>query len=364
MARKKVEELTAPKGTHDIFGKDAKLFSKLEDTFKKLANFYGFSEMRTPIFEDEEVFTRSVGDTSDIVTKQMYYLRSRSEKLVLRPEGTAPVARAYLEHGMIAGPQPVKLFYSGPFFRHETPQRLRFRQFHSLGLEIMGEEAAVRDAEIIFILFNFFKEIGLKQVYVSINSLGDEESRSAYRQALLSYYRPKIKLLCSDCRERIKKNPLRLLDCKKEKCVELKFQAPAMLDHLSELAKTHFRLVLEYLDELQLPYTLDQYLVRGLDYYTRTVFEMFVDEKGTLHQKKNPSELDSRDVQPPLAICAGGRYDNLVKMLGGKTVPAVGVGVGLERVVGYLKESQTEMKERGGPKVFLIQLGDQGRKKS
>jgi len=156
MARKKVEELTAPKGTHDIFGKDAKLFSKLEDTFKKLANFYGFSEMRTPIFEDEEVFTRSVGDTSDIVTKQMYYLRSRSEKLVLRPEGTAPVARAYLEHGMISWPQPVKLFYSGPFFRHETPQRLRFRQFHSLGLEIMGEEAAVRDAEIIFILFNFF----------------------------------------------------------------------------------------------------------------------------------------------------------------------------------------------------------------
>lgn len=369
MVKKKLEELQTPKGTHDLFDQDIRLFRKVEDAFKKIVMFYGFGEIETPIFEFAEIFERSAGESSDIVTKQMYALRTRGEKLVLRPEGTAPVARAYLQYGLMNWPQPVKFFYTGPLFRHEAPQRLRFRQFHTLGLETIGEENPVRDAEIILILFTFFKELGLKNVYVNVNSLGDEESRTQFRQALVQYYRPKIKGLCPDCKERLKKNPLRLLDCKKEKCIELRAQAPAMLDYLSEAAKTHFRLVLEFLDELQIPYMLDPHLVRGLDYYTRTVFEMFVDDKGTLYdkgkrQESNSPEAEKQESQAPLAISAGGRYDKLIELLGGNPTPAVGAGVGLERLVEYLKMSGFEMREKAKPRVFLIQLGDQGRKKA
>ncbi len=366
--KRKTEELRTPKGTHDIFGQDVRVVAKIEDTFRKLVSYYDYGEIRTPIFEEVEVFSRTSGESSDIVTKQMYKLSSRSEKLVLRPEGTAPIARAYLEHGMFQWPQPVKFFYAGPFFRHESPQRLRFRQFHSLGLEILGEDQAVRDAEILQILNIFFREIGLKHTYVSLNSLGDEESRTNYRQALLHYYRPKVRALCPDCRERIKMNPLRLLDCKKERCIELRVHAPVMMDYLSDLAKAHFRLVLEFLDELQISYMLDPYLVRGLDYYTRTVFEMFVDSTGTLSPdgktKKEKKEREEKPAELPLAIAAGGRYDGLVELLGGRHTPAVGAGIGLERVLSYLKEGGVEYRERASPRVFIVQLGDQGRKKA
>ena len=249
---------------------------------------------------------------------------------------------------MASLPQPVKLFYYGPMFRHEQPQAGRYRQLYQLGLEIFGDPGSVLDAQIIQFCFHLLKSVGLKKIDIHINSLGCPQCRPTYRKALLDYYRHWKDKLCPDCRRRLKENPLRLLDCKEEKCQPIKTQAPASVDYLCDECRRHFKEVLEFLDELELPYFLDSFLVRGLDYYTKTIFEVFWEDKAAA----------------PGALGGGGRYDNLVKELGGKPTPAVGVALGLDRIVELMKKEQVRVSEGPNFKVFLVQLGLMGKKKS
>ncbi len=283
MANKKQQKdilLQMPKGMHDILPEDYPFYQNFFETGEKIANYYGFQPIQTPHLEKVDLFTAAVGETTDIVEKQMYTLKTRGgDRLVLRPEGTAPVMRAYLKHGMHTRPQPVMLWYKGSFFRHENPQFGRFREFQTFGLEILGEENSIADATIIKVTATILEELGLKNYIVKINSIGDKECRNIYRKELSAYYRRRINQLCKDCKRRLKENPLRLLDCKEEGCKELKKDAPQMINYLCSECKNHFKEVLEILDTLNIPYLLDPYLVRGLDYYTRTVFEFFLDEK-------------------------------------------------------------------------------------
>ena len=265
---------------HDILPEDQKYYDKFLETAKEVAEFYNFQRMETPILEFSELFEKGTGETTDIVQKQMFSLKTRGgDSLTLRPEGTPPIVRAYLEHGMFNYPQPVKLWYFGPFFRYEKPQAGRHRQFWQMGLEIIGEKASIIDAQIIQIYYNILKELKLGNLIVEINCIGDQLCRPYYRKILTSYLKSKESVLCPDCKRRIKENPLRILDCKDEKCQPVKAQAPQMVDHLCDECKHHFKEVLEYLEEIELPYRLNPYLVRGLDYYTKTVFEIFQEGK-------------------------------------------------------------------------------------
>ncbi len=347
--KKKQKEWQAPKGMRDLLPPEQAFWDRLIKAAQDLAEDYGFQKVETPILEDTELFIKGTGQTTDIVGKQMYSLRTAGgASLTLRPEGTPGVVRAYLENGMASLPQPIKLFYFGPMFRYEQPQAGRWRQFYQFGLEVFGDPGAVLDAQIIQFCFHLFKIIGLKKLSVQINSLGCSQCRPAYRKALLDYYRYRKNKICPDCRRRMKENPLRLLDCKEEKCQPIKVQAPAMVDYLCDECNKHFKEVLEFLDELEIPYFLNSALVRGLDYYTKTIFEIFWDEEGVNQ----------------IALGGGGRYDNLVKELGGKPTPAVGMALGLDRIVELMKKENVRLG--GGPnfKVFLVQLGVMGKKKS
>ncbi len=315
----------------------------------ELAQDYGFQKIETPILEEAELFIRSTGATSDIVTKQMFALKTAGgDNLVLRPENTPGVIRAYLENGMAAWPQPVKLYYSGPMFRYEQPQAGRFRQLYQFGTEIIGEQDAVIDVQIIQFCATLFNELGLPKINFQINSLGCPQCRPSFRRALLDYYRYRKNKICPDCSRRMKENPLRLLDCKEEKCQPIKAQAPATVDHLCDSCRIHFKQVLEYLDELEIPYFLNNALVRGLDYYTKTIFEIFWEEEGG----------------PTAALGGGGRYDGLIKELGGKPTPAVGAALGVDRIVYLMKKEQIKTGLTHSHKVFLVQLGVMGKKKS
>ncbi|MFA6376598.1 MAG: histidine--tRNA ligase [Candidatus Paceibacterota bacterium] len=337
-------------GMHDILPEDQKYYEKVYETAKEIAGFYNFSRIETPILEDGELFVKGTGATTDIVQKQMYSLKTRGgDLLTLRPEGTPSAVRSYLEHGMANWPQPVRLWYYGQFFRYEKPQAGRFRQFWQLGFEVIGEKGAIIDAQIIQIYYNILKELGLENIAIEINSIGDMMCRPYYRKTLASYLRSRESALCPDCKRRIKENPLRILDCKEEKCQAVKSQAPQVVDHLCEECKSHFKEVLEYLEEIGLPYRLNPYLVRGLDYYTRTVFEIF---------------QDGKDGQGQIALGGGGRYDGLIKMLGGKDTPAVGGGLGVDRIVLAMKAADIKVGEEKQAKVFLAQLGGLGKKKS
>jgi histidyl-tRNA synthetase len=336
-------------GMHDILPEDQKYYEKVYETAKEIAEFYNFSRIETPVLEESELFVKGTGATTDIVQKQMYSLKTKGgDSLVLRPEGTPSVVRAYLEHGMANWPQPVKLWYYGPYFRYERPQAGRFRQFWQLGFEIIGQKGAIIDAQIIQVYYNILKELGLKDIMVEINSIGDTVCRPYYRKTLASYLRSRESALCADCKRRIKENPLRTLDCKEEKCQAVKAQAPQIVDHLCDECKNHFKEVLEYLEEMELPYKLNPYLVRGLDYYTRTVFEIYQDD----------------EEQEEAALGGGGRYDALVKMLGGKETPAMGGGLGVDRMVLAMKAVQVKVAQERKIKVFLAQLGGLGKKKS
>ncbi|MCU0653699.1 MAG: histidine--tRNA ligase, partial [Candidatus Pacebacteria bacterium] len=271
------------------------------------------------------------------------------DSLTLRPEGTPSIVRAYLEHGMANWPQPVKLWYWGPFFRHERPQAGRYRQFWQLGFEVIGEGTAIIDAQVIQIYYNILKELKIDNITIEINSIGDLICRPYYRKTLASYLRSRESVLCADCKRRIKENPLRVLDCKEDKCQNARTQAPQIVDHLCDECKAHFKEVLEYLEEIGLPYRLNPYLVRGLDYYTRTVFEICQDNK---------------DGTTSAALGGGGRYDGLIKMLGGKETPAMGAALGVDRIVAAMKASEVQVGEEKKVKVFLAQLGTMGKKKS
>jgi len=280
----------------------------------------------------------------------MYSLRTKGgDYLTLRPEFTPGIVRAYIEHGMFNLPQPVKLWYFGPTFRYEKPQAGRFRQFWQFGFDVFGEESSVIDAQIIQIFYNILKELKLKNLIVEINSIGDGQCRPYYKKLLLSYFKSREVSLCADCRRRLRENPLRVLDCKEEKCQRIVSQAPQMVDHLCDECKAHFKEVLEFLDEIELPYRLNPYLVRGLDYYTKTVFEIYE---------------ESTEGRTQGALTGGGRYDTLVKLLGGKDTPTVGASAGIERIIAAIKTKAIRLPQESRPKIFLAQLGTLAKRKS
>lgn len=345
------EIIKAPKGMHDILPEDWPIFQWVFNKAEEIASFYGFLPIQTPHLERSDLFTRTVGESTDIIEKQMFALKSRgSEQLVLRPEETAPLMRAYLEHGLHIRPQPVMLFAKGSFFRYEQPQKGRFREFHQVDLEVIGDEDAVNDVLVIKTFTVLLEELGLKSTTVFLNTIGDPECRSAYRKELLAYYRKKINYLCKDCRRRLKTNPLRLLDCKEPGCLELKRSAPQMIDHLCPGCKKHFKEVLEYLDANNTAYIIDHYLVRGLDYYSRTVFEIFFQEEKAAGEVEEP-------LNASFSLLGGGRYDYLGDTLAGRHIPAVGAAMGVERIVSLVKEKNLFVKKEKPPKAALIQIG-------
>ncbi|MBI4101424.1 MAG: histidine--tRNA ligase [Candidatus Nealsonbacteria bacterium] len=347
MAKK--TRLQSPTGMHDILPEDQKYFQKIQDVVRQVAEFYQFQKIDTPILEDADLFSKGIGLATDIVSKEMFLLRTKGgDLLALRPEGTAGVARAFTEQGMQNLPQPVKLWYFGPFFRYEHPQAGRFRQFWQFGLEIFGESNSVIDAQTIQIFYNILKEFKLKNLTVEINSIGDSACRPYYKKLLASYFKSRASALCADCRRRLKENPLRILDCKDEKCQRIVTGSPQIIDHLCEPCHRHFKETLEYLDETGLPYHLNPYLVRGLDYYTKTVFEIYAEDDGG---RQN-------------ALVGGGRYDSLVRMLGGRDTPAVGGAAGIERLVQMMKSEAIRFPREAAPQIFISQLGNLARRKS
>ena len=356
MAKK--NRLQAPTGMHDVLAEDQSYFRRIWEAVDDIAHFYAFSKIDTPMVEYAELFEKSTGFTTDIVEKQMYAFRTKGgDALALRPEFTPGIVRAFIQHGMFAWPQPVKLYTYGQLFRYEHPQAGRYRQFNQFDFEVFGEQSAAIDAQVIQIFYTILKELKFGHLIIEVNSIGDYQCRPYYKKVLVNFLRPRQYSLCADCRRRIKENPLRVLDCKEEKCQRVKSQAPQVIDHLCEECKVHFKSLLEFLDEADLPYHLDPYLVRGLDYYTKTVFEIF--SEGLPQQSQDGSQTVQRS-----ALAGGGRYDALVKLMGGKDVPAVGAAAGVERIIALMKERQLPAAEEPAPKVFLAQLGDLSKKKS
>jgi len=343
---KKIPELL--RGFRDILPDEQPYWDFFRDTARSLAESYGFERIELPILEKEELFIRTVGKQTDIVEKEIYTFEDKGgDKVILRPEMTASAARAYINHGMLNLPQPVKLWYMGPTFRYDRPQAGRYRQFNQFGLEAFGSNEPIIDAQIIVATFYLLKSLGIETT-TRINSIGTPDSRLAYKTELAAYYRTKKNQICEDCKRRLLKNPLRLLDCKAEECQVVKEGAPQILDWLDEDSKNHFMRVLEFLDEAGVPYTLDPHLVRGLDYYNRTVFEIWaVSDEGERAQN---------------ALGGGGRYDGLVELLGGREgTPGCGVALGLERVVMAMKELKIQPPVKKID-VFFAQLGDSARR--
>lgn len=342
----------APKGTYDILPQDQVYWEKLYKIFKNMAEDYGFQRIDTPIIEETELFSKGTGATTDIVQKQMFSFKTKGDdNLTLRPEGTPGIVRAFIENGLINLPQPVKLYYLGPMFRYEQPQAGRFRQFYQAGIEVIGSEDAVLDVQVILFFFRLLQNLGIKKINVQINSIGCLGCRPVYKKVLIDFYRSRIKKICAICRDRFKLNPLRLLDCKQDKCREIAKEAPGMVDYLCEECHDHFKNVLEFLDELEVPYFLNRSLVRGLDYYTKTVFEIWPEEDG----EKQKSQT---------ALVGGGRYDGLINLLKGKDMPAVGAAAGLERIIVLMKEREIKISPFSLPLIFLVQLGPLAKKRS
>ncbi|PIU98384.1 histidine--tRNA ligase [Candidatus Wolfebacteria bacterium CG03_land_8_20_14_0_80_40_12] len=338
----------SPKGMHDILPEEQPYWERIKKIGQEIADFYNFSRIDTPIIESAEIFEKSIGAATDIVEKQMFYLKSLGkDKLALRPEGTAGIVRAYLEHGLSKSAQPLKLYYFGPMFRYESPQAGRYRQFHQAGFEIIGsKDDPVRDAQVILAGFRLIEELKIKNLNVGINSIGCKNCRLNYRKKLQDYYKKTQNEICRDCKRRLILNPLRLLDCKNEICQPAKAGAPIILNHLCSLCKSHFRGVLEYLDELGLSYVLNPYLVRGFDYYNRTIFEF-------LSESHN------------LSLGGGGRYDGLAEMLGAKhSLQACGSGLGVERLIETMKSQGIKGFLKNKPKVFLAHIGQPAKKRA
>ena len=344
----KPEIFRAPKGMHDILPVDQIWWERIEKAVKDLSNFYNFGRIDIPILESVGLFERTTGMDTDVVKKEMYVLKTKGgDALALRPEGTPSVARAYMEHSLGSFGQPQKLYYWGPFFRHEKPQFGRYRQFYQAGFEIIGAtNDPIYDAQIILIFDRLLKNLKIRDFELRINSIGCKVCRPGYKRQLQNYYKNHGKDLCADCVRRLEDNPLRLLDCKKESCQEFKDRAPNFLDKLCSDCSGHFKEVLEYLDELDIPYNLDNKLVRGLDYYSQTVFEMGVPSSkvGTLP--------------------GGGRYDYLMELIGGRPTPAVGGAVGIERLIQVMKEQDIKVTPKAQKKIFFIHVGELAKKKS
>lgn len=332
---------TRPRGTNDILPEEVELWLRLEEQIKRVCHAYGYGELRTPMFEHTELFQRGIGDTTDIVEKEMYTFTDRGRRsLTLRPEGTAPVVRAFLENKLDSGPLPVKLFYYGPMFRYERPQSGRYRQFTQFGFEALGSDDPLLDAESIALPLELYEACGLSGFEVEINSIGCSQCREPYRKELVNYFEPLKAQLCTSCQSRLHRNPLRLLDCKSEGCQKIIAQAPDIREHLCTECSDHFKQVRTYLDVLGISYQINPRLVRGFDYYSRTVFEVIY------------ADLGAQD-----AIGAGGRYDGLVEECGGQPTPAVGFAVGVERLLLALK-AQNKLEAAPRPPVaYLVHFG-------
>lgn len=343
-----------PKGMRDILPEEFSYWDKARSSAAEIAEFYGFGYIETPILEYADLFSRGVGVGTNIVEKEMYVLKTKGgDALALRPEFTAPIMRSFIENGMSRLPQPVKLWYFGPNFRHENPQAGRYRQFYQAGFETVGGESdPAYDAGIIIASIRFLEKMRVKNVILEANSIGCRSCRAIYRKKLLDFYRKELAVgrkksgvICRDCERRLEANPLRLLDCKDERCVEIKMRAPSMLDGLCSPCRAHFKGVLELLDEVNVPYSLNPYLVRGLDYYNRTVFEFFAEEGG-------------------IALGGGGRYDYLAEMIGGKNTPAVGAALGMDRIINLLKEKDISAESKKKERVFIAHVGNTAKKKA
>lgn len=328
------------KGTKDIYGAEVKAWQEIEGKMRRICETFGIGEIRTPAFEFTELFVRGVGETTDIVQKEMYTFTDDGDRsLTLRPEGTAGVARAYIEHGMHNQAQPTKLYYISPTFRCENTQAGRQRQFHQFGVEMLGSYSAAQDAEAISVAAQLLEEMGLTGVELRINSLGGPACRSKYNKTLKDFIGQNLDKLCPTCKERFEKNPLRVLDCKEEGCQRIIVDAPSVLACLDEACTAHFQLVQDVLTEMGIAFTIDTKIVRGLDYYTRTVFEFISDG---------------------LTVCGGGRYDQLIEECGGKPTGAVGFGLGIERLVMILEKQKGEITEELGRDVYIGSMGSVG----
>ena len=336
--------ITKPKGTYDILPEESPKWAKLEDTIRKICKLFNYKEIRTPIFESSDVFHRDQNDTSDMVTKETYDFKDRSDRgITLRPEGTAGVARAFVENKLYVENPVSKLFYMGPMFRYERPQKGRNRQFNQFGVEALGSDSPLIDVEVISLGATLIRALGLKDVTVKINSLGDEESRSAYKNVLINHFSKYKDQLCSDCLNRLEKNPLRILDCKVDRDKDFFKSAPKINEYLNDYSKNRFKQVLDGLDLLDLKYVVDDNLVRGLDYYSHTVFELEV----------NVPEFGAQNV-----IGAGGRYDNLISDLGGPKTPGVGMAFGVERLLLATDLNGKKLAKPDEIHAYIIALGE------
>ncbi len=338
-----------PKGTNDIYGREAKIWKCVEAVIDQVMEKYNYNYIRTPIFESSELFHRGIGETTDIVTKETYDFVDRGDRhLSLRPEGTAGVCRSYIENKMYGDAnQPVKVYYNGTMYRYERPQSGRDRELTQFGMEILGSDDPLSDAEIISAAVNIYKLLGLKEIKVNINSLGDTASRNTYREALVEYFRPHIDEFCDDCKERFLKNPLRILDCKVDADNEILKNAPKTIDYLNEESKERFEKVKDYLDIMQIDYEVNPSIVRGLDYYNHTVFEIEAKVKG----------FGANNV-----IGAGGRYNGLVKELGGPETPCIGFASGIGRLVMALELEKAKLPIVDSIDLFLMYVNEDEKK--
>jgi len=352
---KRKRKFNAVSGMFDILPSEYPLWLKIEEVVSSIANFYGFSKITTPILEEEELFVKGTGQDTEIVEKQMYSFKTKGGKrVVLRPEFTPSIVRAYIQNGMESLPKPVKLWSFGPVFRYERPQKGRYRQFWQFNFEIFGDKSPIQDVLLIQIFSDILRDLSLSKWIVEVNSIGCKECRSYYLRQLKNYYKNRLREICPECEKRLKKNPLRLLDCKEEKCQRVKKFAPQIVNSLCEDCHQYLKRVLEILDTIQIPYVLNPYLVRGLDYYTKTVFEFVPQDK-----KEGQS-----------ALIGGGRYDYLINQMGGKDTPAIGGAGGVERIIEEIREQKINILAKRverfekKPKMFLAQLGELAKEKS
>ena len=370
--RKKIHKTTPPsslKGMRDIMGEEYFDYQGIFEKASEVAIYYGFHPIETPVLEKIDVFTRAVGEGTDLIDKELYSLRTKSgDNIALRPEGTAPILRAYIEHGMRSRPQPVMFYNYGPFFRHERPQHGRLRELRQFGLEILGTEKSIADATVIKAMVVILEELGFKNTVVHINNIGNNKCKPDFLKKLVTYYKKHINNLCPHCQKRIKTNPMRLLDCKDTRCAEFKHEAPTPIDCLCCECRKHFKEVLEYLEALNIRYEIKHHLVRGLDYYTKTVFEIF-DEREIIKDENTEVETKtnnkSKKKTPPSALAGGGRYDCLASAIGNNSdIPSVGGSIGIDRVVLSGKYKHISPRIVKKPKVYLIQIGFDAKLKS
>ncbi len=331
-----------PRGTYDILPKDSAKWHYVMDTFRRVASAFGYEEITTPIFEMAELFERSSGESSDVVQKEMYrFSDQKGRNFALRPEGTAPVVRSYVENHLDRQAAHQKLYYMGPMFRYDRPQAGRYRQFYQYGIEFIGSNHPYFDAEVIALEVRFLKELGLKNVRLELNSVGCAECSLTYDKALQDYYRPHLAELCPDCQKRFELKPRRLLDCKVPSCKAFRKDAPSQLDYLDQDCKEHFDAVQAYLDQMGVSYTINPAIVRGLDYYTNTAFELIVDALGAQN-----------------SIAGGGRYNTLISEMGGRETPAIGFAGGFERLLMALEKEDVDIPQSPAPLIYLIGMGE------